>query len=213
MEAPICPYCEEPIQQDQMKAQAPCGNLFHTPCFLYLRPQRNGHIHECEPCFALFYPDDEEVVEEEEQTTEIREENRISNLYDTNEAFRKDIKKYITSLRGLSKPKKAFQQLVTAKKTELQPQYAQMKALYEGLYNTKKNEIMTSREYKEYRTADSRTARYYHLLRDKYNINRYSLHILRQKRGCKSIRRPRGSWRYTPQYIIRRALRLRLPWW
>lgn len=213
MEAPICPYCEEPVQQDQMKAQAPCGNLFHTPCFLYLRPQRNGHIHECGPCFALFYPDDEEIEEVEEEALNT-EQNRISNLYDTNEEFRKDIKKYVTALRGISKPKREFQKLVATKRAELQPRYTQIKAMYEGLYNTKKNEVITSNEYKVYRTADSRISRYWSMLREKYQLDNYnSLNVLAHKRGCRSIRRPRRYWHNTPSYIIRRGLRLRLPWW
>jgi hypothetical protein len=180
-----------------------------------------GDVH-CVTCHTGLLPDfvheEQEQEQEEEQQDEnddegtyAAEEERLSNLYDTNETFRKDIKKYVIALRGAAKPRATFRKLAATKKTELAPTWAQIKAMYEGHYSTKKDELMQSAEYKAFRSSDSRINRLYSLLHQRYNVTGWGLRSLRTKPGCKSIRRY-SPWRDSPRYIVRRTLRLRLPY-
>ena len=218
MEAHICPYCEEAIQEQDFKAQAPCGTLFHTPCFLYLRPQRNGHIEQCEPCFALFYPDDNEEVEEEVveednhsvQSNTVTVQHRIVNMWNTNEEFRKDIKSYQAAYRGVCQPLTDFRKLLRTKKEELKPRFTLIKAQYEGLSNLKKEEIKLSPEYKNYMKALSKETYYVHKLRRVHNVRRSDFYFLNHIQGLRRLRYHRSYWRSSPQYMIRRTLRLNL---
>lgn len=217
--ADICAYCEHEFQNFP-RIELACHHSFHTHCFLAnLTTTNPEHLvflpcRTCEqPVFA--HAQEEEEEQEEAQSVEsthsgTHEQTRLSNLWDTNPTFRREVQTYMKATRDVSKPRIAFQKLVKTKKTELLPTYTQIKAQYEGLYNVKKDEIQASVEYKTFKSASARQARYWNLLREKYDVTTWGLHGLRGKRGCKSIRRP-FYWRDTPQYIIRRALRLRLP--
>jgi hypothetical protein len=177
-----------------------------------------GDVH-CVTCHMGLLPDfvyehqeeEEEQEENDDEGTYAAEEERLSNLYDTNEAFRNDLKKYILAVRGSAKPRATFRKLAATKKTELAPTWAQIKAQYEGLYNVKKDELIQSQEYKAFRSCDSRINRLYTLLHQRYNVTGWGLRSLRTKPGCKSIRRY-SPWRDSPRYIVRRTLRLRLPY-
>ncbi len=219
-----CSACEHPLQGRPI-TQLLCGHSYHTQCFFTnLAVAENVWDTVCVTCHGALLPDFEhehqDVEEEEEQEeqedddagTYAAEETRILNLYDTNETFRKDIKKYMTALRAAAKPRAALRKLVATKKTEVAPTWAQIKAQYEGLYNMKKDELLQSQEYKTFRSADARINRLYSLLRERYNVTGWGLRSLRARPGCKSIRR---HLRYSdsPRYIIRRCLRLRLPYY
>ena len=220
--ADICTLCQHEFQNFP-RIELACHHSFHTHCFLAnlgtVNPQ-NIPFLQCTTCEQPLFAQHEEGEEVEETfenqsvaSTHSRtiEETRVSNLWETNPTFRKDIKEYIKTTRSVSKPRLAFQRLLKTKKTELQPIYSQIKAQYEGLYNVKKNDIMSSNEYKEFRSAEAKVARYWTLLREKYDVRSYSIHGLRDKRGCKTIHRP-NTWRGSPKFIIRHALRLRLPY-
>jgi len=217
-----CPVCEHPLQERPI-TQLLCGHSYHTQCFLtnLAVAETMGDVH-CVTCHTGLLPDfvheEQEQEQEEEQQDEnddegtyAAEEERLSNLYDTNETFRKDIKKYVIALRGAAKPRATFRKLAATKKTELAPTWAQIKAMYEGHYSTKKDELMQSAEYKAFRSSDSRINRLYSLLHQRYNVTGWGLRSLRTKPGCKSIRRY-SPWRDSPRYIVRRTLRLRLPY-
>ena len=213
-----CSACEHPLQERPI-TQLLCGHSYHTQCFFTnLAVTENVWDTVCVTCHTALLPDFEhehqDVEEEEEQEdnddagTYAAEEERLLNLYDTNEAFRKDIKKYVTALRGAAKPRTAFRKLAATKKAEVALTWAQIKAQYEGLYNVKKDELLQSQEYKAFRSSDARITRLFTNLRDRYNLTGWGIRALRVKPGCKSIRR-HYRWRESPRYIMRRALRLR----
>jgi hypothetical protein len=218
-----CSICEEPLHQ-RASTQLLCGHFYHTQCFLtnLAVAETMGDVH-CVTCQAGVLPDfgedheddNEEQEQEEDENddagTYAAEETRILQLYDTNEGFRKDIKKYIGAVRGTAKPRTTLRKLIATKKTELAPTWAQIKAQYEGLYSIKKNELLNSQEYKTFRSADARANRLFSILRERYNVTGWGIRILRTKPGCKSIR---GHLRYrdSPRYIIRHCFRLRLPY-
>ena len=215
---PACGICEEPLGE-RPTLQLLCHHFFHTECMLAHIVTTNYedlHLTRCLVCDTHVFLNDndenEHGIAQFEQPVQGNEEIRISTLYDTNEEFRKDIKKYMAATRGVSKPRLAFQKLCQAKKVELAPTYALMKAQYEGLYAIKKEQLVTSDEYKAVRRAEAKYTRHWSILREKYNIRSSSLETLRTKRGCKSIHRL-AWWRTRPQSLIRRALRLRLPRW
>lgn len=228
----LCSICNRDIQNFPT-TELLCHHVCHTTCFLNnIRNAEELHFLSCVTCERPVFGDevaDEEEEEEEEQTELVEEvieqpdnlimtdennqSNRVNRLFERNEQFRKDLKKYMLASRACAQPYKAFQKIVTAKKTELKPRYAQIKAMYEGLYHTKKNELIASDEYKNYRKADAKMKRYWNLLREKYDVRGNSLQYLTDKKGFKTLHRPYWSYRRSCQSIIRRALRLRIPWY
>ena len=229
--ADLCSICETALLQ-QPTTEFLCHHKCHTNCFLLTmantHPTQIFFLH-CESCQQAIFPQAEQEQEiegpneEEEEEFELEgqedmesvstweaEADRISNLYDTNAEFRALLKKYRDSIRGFYQPRRAFFQVVRSKKLEIAPLYAQIKAQVEGTYNVKKDQIMNSSEYKMYKKAQAKYQRYWILLREKYNFRHSSLYGLRNKPGCRRLRRP-YFWRDSPCHIIRRALRLRLP--
>lgn len=224
--ADICTLCAHEFQNFP-RIELACHHSFHTHCFLTNIATTNPeHLFflPCSTCEQPIFAQQEELEQDIEEETQgdnesvhsnhsvEQEQTRVSNLYDTNEAFRKDIQTYVKATRGVSKPRLAFQRLLKTKKTELLPTYTQIKAQYEGLYHTKKDEIVSSQEYKTFKSAEAKQSRYWYLLIQKYNITSRGLWGLRGKRGCKTIHRP-FFWRNSPNRLIRKALRLRLPHW
>jgi hypothetical protein len=117
--------------------------------------------------------------------------------------------------RQMNKPFSEFKNLVATKKAEVANTYALMKAQYEGLYNTKKDEIMESEQYKMYTKAQKKYISSYSSLRRRYNLIGSSFSALSTKPGCRYIHQPL-YWRYRskqPSYLIRHALHLRLRAW
>jgi hypothetical protein len=224
---PVCPYCEEAFTA-QPQTELPCHHRYHTQCFLdhivteMTRPEFPATA-QCMMCITLLFPgihgDNEEEQEEEQEEQEEEEDaqsvgtttsqTRILNLWNTNLQFRKDIKSYQASCKGVCRPLREFQALARTKKQEVASRFALLKAQYEGLAGTKKDEIVQSPEYKAYKSAIAKQTRWITKLRDTYDVSGFTLRHLRGIRGLKSLRRP-YYWRSRPNYIIRRALRLRL---
>jgi hypothetical protein len=212
---PICPYCEEQIQQNQPKAQAPCLTFFHTACFLYLRPQRNGHIDNCDACFTLFYPDDEEVEEEfvndEGNVEDVNPSTRIRNLYDTNEKFRNLAKNLVKQKTVVIKAKSAVANLAKEKKNEIRNQLLAIKAQLQGLLEGKQGELRDSEEYKNYVKGKRRYEGLLNQLRRQYDCSQYALSTyLNDKTG---FRRFSGlsMWAYSSGRFLRRPWRYHVP--
>ncbi len=231
-----CESCQTPLD-GQPVTQLLCGHRYHTLCFLQnLEVAIAGEIIEqiqCDAChqYLLFQDqegDAEDVEQQEEeqygpennpdlpeqpQTPIQTERQRIHALWDSNKEFKKDLKTYMKAEREISKPRLAFQKLLAAKKTELKQVYLPIKLRLEGIYNTKKDELMESNECKAYRKASARSQRYYSIIHNKYNLPNSAFRYLREKRGCKRLHRPYRRWCSTPQYMIRRAIRFRFRYW
>jgi hypothetical protein len=225
---PVCPYCEEAFTA-QPQTELPCHHRYHTQCFLdtilvTVLGQLPHNRIQCVVCHTLLLEDfqqedaDEEEEEHEEEDQEEEDaqsvgsttsQTRILNLWNTNLQFRKDIKSYQASCKGVCRPLREFQALARTKKQEVASRFALLKAQYEGLAGTKKDEIVQSPEYKAYKSAIAKQTRWITKLRDTYDVSGFTLRHLRGIRGLKSLRRP-YYWRSRPNYIIRRALRLRL---
>jgi len=209
--AETCGYCNEELGE-RPRIELLCHHIFHTHCVLH-----ELHMDDdlrCTSCQEFLYPNEveEEQVVVNDAGTYHADETRLSNLYDTNEAFRKDIQKYVALVRASSKPRTAFRKLAATKKAELAPLWSQIKAQHEGHYNVKKEQLLQSDEYKAFRSSDARLNRMYSLLRQRYTVNGWALRSLAGKPGCRSIR-SHLHWRNSPRYIIRSALRLQLRRW
>ena len=165
------------------------------------------HVH-CSACEALvFEPQEDETVYT--QATATSETTRLENLYETNRNFRRIIKTYMHAQRSVAKPFAAFRKVIATKKAEVAEQFAQIKAQYEGLANVKKDEIQATPEYKAYLKAVSRQRALYQSMLRNYNLHRGFYTVLQNKQGLRRLCAPR--YRYTaPQWLIRRALHLRL---
>lgn len=219
----VCAICEHPFE-NQPQTELLCHHRYHTQCFLEnvavtLVGQHPHNRLQCVVCHGQLLEDfqqgdvDEEEEDQEEEDAQsvgsTTSHTRIVNLWNTNERFRKDIKSYQASCRALCRPLREFQALTRTKKQELAPRFALLKAQYEGLAGTKKDEIMQSPEYKAYKSAIAKQTRWITKLRDAYGVSGYTLRHLRGIRGLKSLRRP-SYWLFRPNSIIRRALLLRM---
>lgn len=217
--APVnCFHCYIQIQETDAKTEMPCHRFLHTRCLIRMIQQRDFyHFDTCDACEAMFPNQDEEVEDNESvhsNATEQAQGERILNLYNTNRNFRRDIKTYAHAFSAVSKPRRELKAIITSKKAELKEPYALIKAQYEGLYNTKKEEILQSEPYKAYRKADTRARRLYTNLGTKYNVFSYHFNALRGLPGLRRLHGP-SRWRYynRPTSLIRRGLRLRLNWY
>jgi len=216
----VCILCEEPLEgQPQMELL--CHHRYHTQCFLtnVATAIHGGQDNlQCVVCHQhLFEQEEEENIYEEDEQTENEtavdsERTRIFQLWDTNAEFRADIKKYQQALRRSSQSFKTFKELLREKKTELNTIYLPIKLHIEGLYSVHKEQIKQSQAHKDYSSALRKSVRYYTNLQQKYNMNSWSLSILREKRGCKRLQRPYHRCRSRPSWLIRRAIRLYIPW-
>ena len=208
----ICAYCTNILQADDPRCELQCHHFFHTRCVL----ENFAALHErCPTCQTVLLAPDENDYESvnEEYTEDDTNIIRTNALYETNETFRKDVRKYIETQRECSKSLTSFRKLVTVKKNDLVPQYAQIKEQIKQLFRTKKNEIKNTREYKSYKSAHAKNTRLYRHLQKEYDLRRGGLTALREKPGCKSIRHPYSWRRYSPVWMINRSLRLRLPYY
>jgi hypothetical protein len=218
--AQTCSFCQQEIGQVP-KLERLCHHFFHTTCFFV------NMGDQCIVCEQPFLQDGAFQVEDQEDTLTVESNHseeteetdeaaatRVLNLYNTNRHFRRDIKTYVQAASSVSRPRRELHKLIALKKTELSEPYALIKAQYEGLYNTKKDELVQSEPYKAYKRADARTQRLYTNLGTKYRLYSYHFAALQTIPGLKRLRRS-NRWRYysRPISLIRRALRLRLPWW
>lgn len=207
----ICAYCTNILQADDPRCELQCHHFFHTRCVL----ENFAALHErCPTCQTVLLAPDENDYESvnEEYTEDDTNIIRTNALYDTNETFRKDVRKYIETQRECSKSLTSFRKLLTVKKNELVPQYTQIKEQIKQLFRTKKSEVTNTPEYKSYKSAQAKNTRLYRHLQKEYDLRRGGLAALRTKPGCRSIRRP-FSWRYSPRWMINRSLHLRLPYY
>ena len=210
--AQICGFCEHEIG-DVPKIELLCHHFFHTNCFLL------NMGDQCAVCEEPFLHDGQgEENEEDAQSVHSHETTgatgtRVLNLYNENRNFRRDIKTYAHALSSIHKHKRDLQKLLAEKKAEVAEPYALMKARYEGLYNTKKEEIVNSEAYKNYKKADARIQLLYTRLGLKYRVYSYHFPAFQNTPGLKRLKGP-FRWRYyRPSSLIRRTLRLRLPYW
>ena len=213
---PICPSCQAQIHQDQIKATAPCGTLFHTGCFLYLRPQRNGHLDNCNPCFELFYPEDAEVeneVEEEvvEGGNEANPRTRIRNLFDTNEKFRTLARDLVKQKTVVTKAMRAVTLLSKQKKQQIRNQLLTIRAQLQGLLEGKQGELRESEQYKEYVKAKRRYKGLLVQLRNRYDCSQYALTTyLNDKKGFRRFQ-GMGYRTYSSRKFMLRPWRYYVP--
>ncbi len=222
-----CETCQTPLDGRPV-TQLLCGHRYHTLCFLQNLEVAIagdiGHQIQCDACHQdlLFVNEEEEEQEEEEEVVYGPENNpdllehqpqterqRVHTLWETNQVFQKDLKTFIKATREISKPRNTFKKLLVTKKTELKEVYTPIRLRLEGLYNTKKDELMASPECKAYKKATAKAQRYYTLISDRYNLNSSSFRYLREKRGCKYLQKPYRRWYSTPSWMIRRAIRFR----
>jgi hypothetical protein len=222
-----CETCQTPLG-DTPATQLLCGHRYHTQCFLHTLEvailNENPQQTFCAVCHTHFFfvNDDQEEEEEEEvqygpennpetqtQDQPQRERQRVHTLWNTNPEFKKDLKTYMKSQRDMARPLRAFQTVLTTKKRELNEIYMPIKLRLEGIYNTKKDELMNTDECKAYRRALARCQRYYTLVHTKYTLTNSAFYYLREKRGCKRLKRYRHRWASAPQWMIRRAIRFR----
>ena len=219
MEQPICNICEE-VLGDRPRTELLCHHQCHSQCFFTnIRVAYDFSDIECVTCRQPLLPPVEEPEGEEEEAQEddnasaenesVELRNRIQTLWLSNERFQKNVRAYHKANRDVSKPRIAFTKLLALKKAEVMPRFLLIKAQYEGITGVKKDEILESQEYKNYRKALTKSMGMLSRLRQNYRIHFYDLRYLRGFRGLRTLGRGRCRWRESPSHMIRRAFRLR----
>ena len=191
----ICPHCNEAIQQNQPKAEAPCHQFFHTACYVYLRSRRNGHLDNCEQCFELFYPNEDVTEDDNASDDTMTPRLRIRNHYDSNEKFR-------TLVHNLAKQKTLVSKSITKvthfskeKKNEVRNQLLTMKNQLQGLIEGKQTELRESQEYNDYIKVKRRYDGLVNQLQRNYDCSQYAIStFLNDKKG---LRRFQGLSRWS----------------
>lgn len=214
-----CRSCQNPIQENDIKAELPCHHFYHTLCLVQLiRNQEENGYFVCD-CGAHILPhedEDEEIAEAEIQ--EQPEVNhavpmrlRIQNLYQTNQNFRNSIQQFKKKASNLKRKHSAVKKLTREKKQEIHTQLWSIRLQLEGLTNLKKSEVQNSQIYKEYLKAK----RDYNLLTTKihrdYQCNTFA--IWSSLQGQRGFQRYPGisRWRYSHYGILNRPWSYRVP--
>lgn len=186
----LCSICEEALNNLPC-TELLCHHKYHTECFL---TNVATGIHafyniQCVICHEGLLPIDDEV-EPNDPTNVHMTDAQILAMFDTNEQFRQDLKAYVKAAEASSKPRKVFQKLLTTKKNELKefatPFLNQVKTLYRG----KKNEVMESEGFQEFKKTEAKWRRLYSNLRTTYHVDSYSLRALRSKPGMHRLHAP-----------------------
>lgn len=200
--ADLCAICQVALD-DQPRTELLCHHSFHTNC-LFRRIAIDHFDTHCVSCEANLFP-------EEEDTASVSS-SRVGKLYDTNTRFRKQIKYYSYIRSSMNKHSLNFKKLIHQKKLELAEPYEGIKARYELLYNQKKNDILQSAQYKDYRATRVKLFHSYSALQNRYALTKKDIESLNRKPGLRSLQAP-GRWRYRsrPCFMIAKSLRLRLP--
>jgi hypothetical protein len=221
MEA-FCELCEEPLGQ-AATTELLCGHRFHTLCCLVnFQVAARGRRFEqvtCVTCQQGLLPENEReeappTEEDDRQSTgshESRtEEKRVNTLFDTDPKFRETLKSYVQEYRKAAKPRAAFQAYLAERRRELRMLTQPLLVQLEEIHKQKKNQVLESEEYKEYKTCTKKVLGKYYRLANKYNLDSWTLGILRKRKGFRGLR---PSWYFRSSNLswkIRRSLRIRI---
>lgn len=196
--AEVCSLCGEPLQADSICTELLCHHKFHTACLI-----DEGLELECTIC------EDQGVFYDHANTAPHITQEQVLKLYDDDAVFRRQLKAYVDATKACSKPRKALADLARQKKQQLSIRYAQIRAEVEALYETKKDELVSSEEYKAYRKAVQKHQASYSRLRTNYRDYTHRLSDLREKPGLRTLRPYWQTHCYRPTTFIRRAILFR----
>ena len=201
-----CNLCEEALNNLPC-TELLCHHKYHTECFLTnLATATQIHCVVCEQGVVPDIHPQQEQEEQEQEQVQPQEEEQLLQLYDTNEQFRNDLKKFMKVGEEISKPRKAFQALLTQKKRELNHLLAPHLAQAQEFYDTKKNEILESEASKNYKQLNGKWIRLWSKMKEAYPVNVYSLRALRSKPGMRRLHAPEYYDRRPLSYAIRYSL-------
>ena len=215
----VCYRCENPILENDIRAELPCHHFFHTLCLVtHVRDQTPNGYFVCDCGAHIFHQadEDEEVAEadihqQQEVNHEVTERQRIQTLYQTNAVFRNSLQQYKKKAYEMKRNYKALKKLSLAKKQEIHTQLSAIRMQLEGLTNLKKSEIQNSQIYKEY----LKSKRAYNLLkiRIRNNYNSSTLDIWRSLQGKRGFQKYPGvaRWRHRRYGVLTKVWSYHVP--
>jgi hypothetical protein len=190
----LCPICEETLNNLPC-TELLCHHKYHTECFLAHAATGAQPLYniECPACYEPLLPvADPYEHEPGGPATAAMSETQMLNAFDTNEQFRQDLKAYVKATEASSKPRRAFQKLITTKKNELKELAAPLLNQVKVMYAAKRDELLTSEQFKDFKKAEAKWRRLYSNLRTLYQVDRYSIRALRVRPGMHRLHAP--SW-------------------
>lgn len=208
----LCNICEEALDSIPC-TELLCHHKYHTQCFLanIVTGHQELHAIHCVVCEQGLFPEEEEQEDQAEEEGEdhappLQEETRLLQLYDNNEEFRNDLKKFVKAGQESSKPRKQFQNFLTQKKRELKDSIEPHIAQAQAQYDAKKMEILQSDVSKNYKQTTGKWTRLWSKIRDTYHVDSYSIGILRSKPGMRRLHAPGYYDRRSISRILRYSL-------
>ena len=203
----VCNICEEALNNLPC-TELLCHHKYHTQCFLtnVATGIHNIDMIQCVVCHMSLFPeeDEDEPIQQAEGAAYLGEAE-IQTLFDTNEQFRQDLKIYVKTSEASSKPRRTFQRFLVVKKRELKEECNPLFQQLKTFYTAKKEQIVESNEFKEFKKTESKWRRSYKYVKQTYGVDSYNLQFLRSKPGMRRLHAPPWYLR-SPMRIIKRSL-------
>jgi hypothetical protein len=201
----LCSICEETLNNLPC-TELLCHHKYHTECFLtnVATGIHSFHNIQCVICHEGLLPIDDEVEPNDPATVHMSDAQML-NAFDTNEQFRQDLKAYVKATEASSKPRKAFQKLITTKKNELKELATPLLNQVKAMYAAKRDELLASEQFKDFKKVEAKWRRLYSTLRTLYQVDRYSIRALRVRPGMHHLHAPPWYSR-SPNRMIDRSL-------
>jgi hypothetical protein len=210
-----CSLCEETLNNLPC-TELLCHHKYHTQCFLTNIATGHQELHaiHCVVCEQGVFAAEQDNEDHEENhfvgDHTVQDDVQFLQLYETNAQFREDLKKCVKAGEESSKPRKAFHTLLLQKKRELKEILEPHIAEAQAAYDTKKDELLESEAFKNYKKTNGKWLRLWTKLVSVYHVNRYNVSYLRSKPGLRRLHAPTYYERRSVIRLIRWSLGYRI---
>lgn len=214
-----CTFCQVELLETDVKSEMPCHRFFHTACLVNLWFDEDwNHFDDCAICQPLLgghghgqNQNDFQQNYDVPNQDEVQPRQRIRNLFDTDEQFRKKVKELVKQKTIVTKARSVAEKLNRTKKGEIRNQLLLIKAQLQGLIETKQEEVQTSVEYKEYMKSKRKYGTLMNHLEQEYRCRESCLRdYLNDKPGMRRFDGLR-RWKHSRYTILTRPWRYRVP--
>lgn len=200
---PVCEICQLQFIPNQPKTELLCGHFFHTECVIY---EWEDHL-QCPQCHTpLFTHYIRETIAIRRIERDARRERRITQIVETNNEFKKELRLLKREITNTRKAKIAFTKFGLQKKRTFQENIRDIKSLLKTKKEEAIRELKTSPEMKAWSSARARLQRKVTLFEQKYPDL-----TLRELMKIRSLKLP-TAWNYR-QLINTYSYRWRVHSW
>ena len=197
-----CPFCNNLLEEQQLKITLLCGHTYHTRCFLVHSVRDHLNDFVCTVCNEQIITHD--IYEEANPPPSTTE---CETLSDSSEEFRNGITTILEKYKKYNKMRalltKKVVPIIREFKSYIKPQISILK----NYIKSKKTHIKELEEYKNTRKELGTYKRYVTSFCNKHNITEYELRRYLRKTRILIIRSARF---YRLEYLLSRSFRIRI---